>query len=175
MKTNLCERFWPNVEKSPNGCWLWTGAKKRTGLPYGIIWVTNSPKVSHRISWILHKGEIPKGLCVLHKCDTPPCVNPDHLFLGTRVENNLDCIAKGRNVLLPWLKAGQFSRSSKAHCPQGHLYAGENLIVRRNGNRRCRTCTRYFDRIRHRIKYHTALAAEQPEIDPVTKLPFNRD
>jgi len=168
MKTNLCDRFWPNVEKRPSGCWFWTGARKHTG--YGQIWVVNSAKTAHRISWILHNGPIPTGLCVLHKCDNPPCVNPDHLFLGTRADNNLDCVAKGRNVIGPFHEAGRLAWRSRTHCNYGHPLAGDNLTFNFLGYRKCRTCKRTSDRIRMRV-----LRAKQPDIDPDSGYPFNRD
>ena len=77
----------------PNtGCWLWTA---HTGA-YPKIWFKNSSIGAHRASWMLFRGEIPKGMCVLHKCDTTACVNPDHLELGTQEKNIRDCVARGR-------------------------------------------------------------------------------
>lgn len=52
---------------------------------------------AHRFGWTLANGEIPPGMCVLHRCDNPPCVNPTHLFLGDRRDNAIDMIAKGRH------------------------------------------------------------------------------
>jgi hypothetical protein len=92
------ERFEARVDKSnPTGCWMWTGGKIPMG--YGQLWPKGSKGVAisaHRYSWILHRGEIPEGIYVLHHCDTPACVNPDHLFLGTARDNKLDCLKKGR-------------------------------------------------------------------------------
>lgn len=90
------ERFWEKVNKTED-CWLWTAAKKEFG--YGVIGCPDKRGQTlraHRVSWKIANGEIPKGLFVLHKCDVPACVNPDHLFLGTRQENTDDMVAKGR-------------------------------------------------------------------------------
>lgn len=82
--------FWKKVNKTES-CWLWTASKDRDG--YGHF---ARNKRAHRISYILIKGKIPKGLWVLHKCDNPPCVNPDHLYLGTIKENTKDKNERGR-------------------------------------------------------------------------------
>lgn len=93
----LEERFWSHVEKTDT-CWLWKPTGK-TG-DYGRIRVRGrGPKIkTHRLSWEMHFGPIPNGLQVLHRCDTPPCVNPAHLFLGTHADNHADKAGKGRQV-----------------------------------------------------------------------------
>ena len=93
--TPLPIRFWRFVSKE-NSCWLWTGKLNPDG--YGLIRPnpTKEKVGAHRISWTLHNGPIPTGLCVLHKCDKPSCVNPDHLFLGTVQDNVDDMRIKGR-------------------------------------------------------------------------------
>lgn len=99
MRKTLSERFWPKVEKVPGGCWLWKGATNGDG--YGHIAVDAAGRKlmkAHRLAWELANGPIPDGKCVLHRCDTPNCVNPDHLFLGTQLENMRDCKAKGRLI-----------------------------------------------------------------------------
>jgi hypothetical protein len=87
------QRFWAKVEKT-DGCWLWTAAKDRLGYGY-FKWDGKQGK-AYRYSWTLHNGPIPTGMCVLHRCDTPSCVNPAHLFLGTQADNVRDMDAKGR-------------------------------------------------------------------------------
>jgi len=92
----LYERFWSKVIKG-DGCWLWTGAHGPDGR--GQIQVKSGDTrltSATRVSWMLHYGPVPRELSVLHKCDNPPCVNPDHLFLGTAKDNIRDCILKGR-------------------------------------------------------------------------------
>lgn len=94
------ERFWAKVNKDGpvpehmkhlGRCWEWTA-----GLCCGYGFFRWKERRAHRISWMLHYGDIPNGQWVLHKCDNPKCLRPEHLFLGTIVENNADRDAKGR-------------------------------------------------------------------------------
>lgn len=135
------ELFWAKVDK--NGpvpshqpelgkCWLWLAAKDVDG--YGSF----GDGRAHRFSFSLAAGRAPKML-VCHKCDNPPCVNPDHLFEGTPKDNTLDMVRKGRY---------HSPMATKTHCPKGHEYAGRNLIVERYRlitgktatRRHCRAC-----------------------------------
>lgn len=77
------------------GCWLWTGPSTKG---YGTFSVSGKLVYAHRHSWTIHRGEIPNGAHVLHKCDTPLCVNPDHLFIGNNLLNVADKVAKGRQA-----------------------------------------------------------------------------
>jgi hypothetical protein len=94
FRRSLADRFWEKVLKT-DSCWLWRGAIGDSG--YGHIADENrKTKIASRVSWELHYGSIPAGLHVLHRCDNPPCVRPDHLFLGTDADNAADMYAKGR-------------------------------------------------------------------------------
>lgn len=100
-RTPLADRFWPKVQKrEPYVCWLWTASLQNKG--YGqigtIIGAKPKQLYAHRVAWELTHGPIPKGQCVLHKCDNPPCCNPGHLFLGTKAENTEDMVSKGRQA-----------------------------------------------------------------------------
>ncbi len=99
-------KFWSMVKVKPNGCWEWQGSF-RDKQRYGAFWVNGRDERSHRVSWTLTFGAIPTGMHVLHNCDNPPCVRPDHLFLGTQADNNRDMVAKGRNT---WIHGDQ------SHC-----------------------------------------------------------
>lgn len=142
------ERFWSKVGKTgtveyPN-CWIWMAYRNKKG--YGRFRVQNKMWLAHRVSWSLSNGEIPKGKQILHKCDNPPCVNPDHLKLGTSVDNMRDRDQRRRH--------GRYN-AKKTHCPQGHSYSGNNLYVYPNGKRKCRKCIRdhnYVYKVRRRIE-----------------------
>ncbi len=89
-------RFENSYIPDPNtGCWLWVGTWNQRG--YGTVRRGHHGILAHRLSWELHNGPIPKGLCVCHKCDTPACVNHKHLFLGTQKDNFDDCYNKKRH------------------------------------------------------------------------------
>ncbi len=88
-------RFMKKIIFNPNGCWDWTSYKDVKG--YGsTTYRKQLGQHAHRVSWIIYKGNIPKGIYVLHKCDRPCCINPEHLFLGTHEDNMLDMKNKGR-------------------------------------------------------------------------------
>jgi hypothetical protein len=100
------------------GCWLWTKARGKKG--YGQIWIVDKFIRVSRASYEIFVGPIPEGLIVMHKCDNPPCFNPDHLKAGTQKENIRDAVEKGRWTQgTPWThcKRGH-PRSKRGACPE---------------------------------------------------------
>lgn len=110
-RPTLEQRFWFYVDKKQkNDCWHWTGSCNNKG--YGRIQINKKNIAAHRLSWKIHFGMIPKDLCVLHTCDNPKCVNPNHLFLGTSEDNIKDKVdknrqAKGENIGISKLTMNQ--------------------------------------------------------------------
>lgn len=137
------ERFWRFVNPimDDRGCWEWSGALTsgkfnygKMGLGYKEGWVAAS-----RFSWVMHFGGIPEWACVLHKCDNPPCVNPSHLFLGSKRDNSVDMYEKGRH-----------RGSTVTHCRRGHSRAEHGRAItctRANGKRYdtwdCKICDKW--------------------------------
>lgn len=145
-----------NVVKNERGCWVMTagyehkfrvdnGTPGYRGASYRGIGIT-----AHRLSWFLHYGKIPRGKIVMHKCDNPPCINPDHLKLGTRAQNNKDMKAKGR-----------YNNQKLTHCVHGHAFDEANTRVYRDKHgwiaRQCRQCSRdRYRRDRDRVQPPTS-------------------
>jgi len=97
---NAVERFHQKYEIDESGCWLWIGGTRLNskGVPYPRHWTDDKKSIgAHRFSFELVRGAIPNGMYVCHKCDTPLCVNPDHLFVGTHHDNMRDMVQKKRS------------------------------------------------------------------------------
>lgn len=131
----LIERIYAKVEES-DGCWVWQGA---TSNGYGVVGLgrrTDGTGKAHRVLYELLVGPVPPGMELDHLCRNRRCVNPDHLEPVTRQEN-ID-----RSPLMP---------GSRATCPKGHPYEGENLYLYPNGWRACRACHRAWDKEHRRV------------------------
>jgi hypothetical protein len=103
------DRFWEKVQKTQT-CWLWTSATNGHG--YGVLRLggrLGKSLKAHRLSWQFHHGEIPEGKQICHRCDIRHCVNPSHLFLGTKKDNMEDASQKGR------LKGRNVARGENVH------------------------------------------------------------
>lgn len=115
------ETFWKQVEKT-EGCWLWRGSRQKRG--YGTFMFHCKMWLAHRFAWELTNGPIPEGLNVCHHCDNVQCVRPDHLFLGTQLDNMRDCASKGRMGIRrgrPRLTADQVQEIRDRYFPAGRI------------------------------------------------------
>ncbi len=96
------QRFWDKVDKSDD-CWEWQGYCLKG---HGRFLYDGYVQYAHRVSWQINVGEIPEGMCVLHKCNNKPCVNPDHLYIGDYQDNAIDRSKDGTNTKMK-LDAGE--------------------------------------------------------------------
>lgn len=143
----MSERFWSKVQKS-EGCWEWQGERRPGAFCYGRFEQYLDGEIlrvaAHRMAWTLEHGPIPQGLCVLHRCDNPPCVRPDHLFLGTMADNTHDMMAKGRAKFgrPPLPTNGQAQQNSaKTCCPKCGGPLVRVTLPSQGQRRRCPPCT----------------------------------
>lgn len=141
MKRDVPQRFWSKVAiGEPDECWLWT--KSRFPKGYGQFRVRPapaSPQKASRVAWALsNRRPVPDGLFVCHRCDNPPCCNPNHLFLGTGRDNMRDCIEKGRaGVCSPEFVAGLVERQRRLSDDQLR-----KAVLRNAGGESCRSIAR---------------------------------
>ena len=150
-------RFWSKVRKG-DGCWEWAGCRSKgygkialgleSGLPKGKRVVK-----AHRVSWLIHFGPIPDGLFVCHRCDNPPCVRPDHLYLGTCADNSRDMIRKGRGAV-------QRPRMPPARSPCENC--GSAARPTRRG--RCPKCEYHFKR--YGLERPPEMPPSRPKLNP---------
>lgn len=146
---DFCDRFWSKVNKTQT-CWVWTGSQNPISgkrLPngrreqiypgYGMIWNGKRNILATHASWFLYHNLWPSQF-ILHKCDNPPCIRPDHLFEGTLRDNLLDCMKKSR-----------YRGGGKKNdiCKRGHSLL-ENPISNKFG-RQCRICSNNARNIRN--------------------------
>ena len=116
----LAAKLWPHLIETATGCWEFSGARSHG---YGCIRIDRRGLVirAHRLAWELTYGPIPDELVVRHRCDNPPCCNPAHLELGTRLDNSRDCVERGRSA-----------RGSRL--PHSKLIPAQVLEIRRLGD-----------------------------------------
>lgn len=151
----MADRFWKFVSPEPNsGCWLWEGSTDKRG--YGQLRLSSSGPGSlayaTHVSLALAGRHVPSGKCACHHCDNPPCVNPDHLFIGTQLDNMRDAKAKGRMSPPPLSIAGR--RTIRTVCVNGHEMSDANTYVMPSGWTACRAC-----RLAAKRRYRAGLSA----------------
>lgn len=129
-------RFNEKFERGgPDECWNWT-AGISAGTGYGFVSVNRRKVGSHRVAWMAaNEMVVLAGLVVRHRCDNRRCVNPRHLEIGTKADNILDAVERGR------ISGISVTNSAKTHCPRGHLLDGFQSLEKRRGFRYCRTCS----------------------------------
>lgn len=139
------ERLLSKVEKT-DSCWLWTACKNKKG--YGQIVLRKKHWLAHRLSYTVFKGGIPDGMFVCHSCDNPSCLNPDHLWVGSSLDNQRDSHSKGRTS---YAKNGP-QHQRRSHCRIGHDYLVTGIYeqVKSDGrvSRSCMECRKVSEKNR---------------------------
>lgn len=130
----LLKRLLANSHRTESGCLEWTGWRGATG--YGFTSFRGRQRPTHRLMYMVTEGPIPEGLQILHSCDNPPCMEPDHISPGTGKKNMQESVERGRH-----------HEAVKTHCDHGHELVGDNVSFAESGRRHCKVCSR----IRHRI------------------------
>lgn len=147
MRKSPIQRFFTFIDCPGQDCWEWHGARSGANR-YGSFKLKGAMVSAHCAAWLLLRGPIPDGLWVLHNCDNKPCVNPDHLYLGTPEDN-----ARDRTMRSSYVDPRRHQES----CKYGHPLSGENLYISpTQGNRHCRTCTQ-----RRRMEYELRKAEQR--------------
>ena len=128
----ILKRLLKNGRRTESGCLEWTRWRNAEG--YGFTSFRSHNEPTHRLMFMATKGPIPEGGIIRHRCDNPPCMEPEHLLLGTEADNTADTIERGRHF-----------RASKTHCKRGHDLS--NALITSDGNRACRICNRIKQRM----------------------------
>lgn len=127
----IIARLMRRVVKMSDGCWNWTGPRSKKGKGYG--WASYKGKAEHvmRVMYRAAKGngQIPMGKEICHTCDNTACINPDHLYAGTRADNVRDMQVRGRG-----------NHQKKIACIHGHPFTSVNTYITKLGHRHCKTC-----------------------------------
>jgi hypothetical protein len=129
----ILKRLLAKSRRTENGCLEWTGWRNYEG--YGQTSFRSHNEPTHRLMYLAIKGPVPDDKIIRHKCDNPPCMEPDHLLLGTEAQNTADSLERGRHY-----------RASKTHCRRGHDLA-EHALITHEGFRSCRPCSRIRQRM----------------------------
>lgn len=147
----VAERFWPKVQRG-DGCWLWTAAVHRNG--YGKFNIGGKIVLAHRVAWALSVGTVPEGSYVCHRCDNPTCVRPDHLFIGTPVDNRQDSISKQRDHV------GPLKDEKDYHRPRAVV--GQRMTENMPRGSQCKWAKLSEDQVRDiRLRYSTTRVTQR--------------